>query len=385
MDDDFARLDFILTPCPVDHLATVLATLDSTQAAQGAPAKRGLLSRLTGRGANAAPSAPPYLVQSDAMQTDRSLRHIEMSDKALDSAPLRLSGPYGPQNLALIEYVEASPLPADGTAPFATALSRALGDAAELYYFQTSGARHPGIDLAFHVYAAGQAIRRCATQCLDIEVESPNWQAVNTGIPHPLETGTLLDSNPSPEDVMTGERQAAILAALGLEPEMLFDPAEPEPAYRLWLARLPTGQRVEEAVTEMAKLASQEQQATDEPAPESGLAEQSPPDPDPASLPSEPPDAPSQNEPEPDKWETDVTAILIEAVEAALPEDQQVAWLDGLTAQLIAGEIDAALIRAHQLIDAGDRPPEARAAASARLAALFGRATLGDGAPAPQT
>ncbi|MBS8228128.1 hypothetical protein, partial [Vannielia litorea] len=70
--------------------------------------------------------------------------------------------------------------------------------------------------------------------------------------------------------------------------------------------------------------------------------------------------------------EDEVTQLLVSAVADALPEDEQVPWLDALTADLESGRTDAALARARDLLARGSRPEPVRAAAAARLAQLFG-------------
>ena len=72
-------------------------------------------------------------------------------------------------------------------------------------------------------------------------------------------------------------------------------------------------------------------------------------------------------------WEEEVTGLLVAAVESALPDEDQVDWLDKLTGQLVSGDIDGALTEAHRMIMAGRRDAADKDAAVARLAELFGR------------
>ena len=70
-------------------------------------------------------------------------------------------------------------------------------------------------------------------------------------------------------------------------------------------------------------------------------------------------------------WEEEVMALLVDAVEHALPEADQVPWLDELTARLNEGDVCEALAEAQVLIAHSDRPTNERLRMAARLAALF--------------
>jgi len=75
--------------------------------------------------------------------------------------------------------------------------------------------------------------------------------------------------------------------------------------------------------------------------------------------------------PQPMSWEAEVMALLVDAVEHALPTDQQVPWLDALTARLNEGLIVEALADAQFLILHSNRPEVERLRLSHRLATLF--------------
>ncbi|MBM7067902.1 hypothetical protein [Actibacterium sp. 188UL27-1] len=70
-------------------------------------------------------------------------------------------------------------------------------------------------------------------------------------------------------------------------------------------------------------------------------------------------------------WETEVTRLLLDAVEAGLPPAEQVPWLDDLTKQLQAGEVSSALSRATALIERGNRQDDEKHRAIDRLTALY--------------
>lgn len=74
-------------------------------------------------------------------------------------------------------------------------------------------------------------------------------------------------------------------------------------------------------------------------------------------------------------WEEEVTALLLDAVESALPPEEQAAWLEMLTGYLTSGDLDTALSETLAVIAAGNRPEAERDAAAKRLSALFGRPT----------
>lgn len=58
-------------------------------------------------------------------------------------------------------------------------------------------------------------------------------------------------------------------------------------------------------------------------------------------------------------------------VQAALPEPERIAWLQGFTARLESGDVEGALKDAAQLIDSTGRPPKDRNKARARLRRLY--------------
>ena len=73
----------------------------------------------------------------------------------------------------------------------------------------------------------------------------------------------------------------------------------------------------------------------------------------------------------PAEWEQEITAILLVAVETCLPADEQVAWLNSFTKRLESGNTDDALTDAEALILSAERPHAEKAAAAARIRALY--------------
>ncbi|SDJ41406.1 hypothetical protein [Aliiruegeria lutimaris] len=369
MTEDFALIDFALTaraPAEVaEAIGQVRAARPATPAPE-APARRGILSRLLGRGGtarNASSGGPKLRIQPADTLAPPPLARIVLADMgfASNGGPVRLTGPLGAAGLTLIEFREG-----DGdTSGFCEALSKALkGD--EIFYFRHSGSRHPGAHFAFHVYQDGRVTRRAVSVSKDGAIPEARWDGADSGMPHPLETDSLPAPGTANSEIMTPVRQSIILEALGLDPEYLFAEAQEPGLVTLELSEDAGGRPLSEVnaiVREQLHPASPELE-DDEAQAELPL-DQPAGDTETSHAPSEEPQEPN--------WEEEVTGLLVEAVEAALPADQQVAWLDQLTERLVGGDIDGALAEAHRMIRAGDRSEQDKVAAAIRLAELFGR------------
>ncbi|MEO0831029.1 MAG: hypothetical protein AAFY03_11310, partial [Pseudomonadota bacterium] len=260
----------------------------------------------------------------------------------------------------------------------------------------------------FHVYLDGRATRRSASLSFNGASEEANWSATDTGLPHSLEAGCLPPQNTPKSEIMTPDRQTRILSALGIDPTELIEPA-PADRVVLVLSRASGGTPLAKALSSLTKdplkpepTVSAEppepvQPSPAEPAPtfrtptsseralqaidrearqseqegDRNLVERPPfvPSDDPAApVAPQVDDVPAVGTPE---WEDEVTGILLEGVEAALPEPEQVPWLEALTQQLAKGDVQGALQSASDLIEAGDREQDTKAAAIARLTALY--------------
>ncbi|SNT10847.1 hypothetical protein [Tropicimonas sediminicola] len=374
MTEDFALIDFAVSARSPAEIAAALGQIRTGETGdRGAAAgsRVGFLSKLLGRGraktsrAERKPRGKPLMIQPDGTLGPGPLTRLMLTDMGFGSArsPVRLTAPIGAGGLTLIEFREA-----DGEiSSLCLELSEALrGD--ELFYFRYSGGRHPGAHFAFHVYQDGRATRQAVSRSADGTAPEADWIGIDSGMPHPLETDSLPPPGTPAFEVMTPVRQAAILEALGIDPESLFD--EPEPGtLTLELSDAPGGLPLSSAETVLAAKrkalmtggSAQVPEEVEAPAP----ARPTPPPPRPEPAPAKPSQAPT--------WEEEVTQLLVEAVEAALPPEQQVGWLDELTAKLVAGDVDAALEEARQMIAAGNRPLSVKHSAAARLAELFGR------------
>ncbi|NDR54900.1 hypothetical protein [Aliiruegeria sabulilitoris] len=358
MTEDFALIDFALTARAPAEVAEAIGFLQAGGPAAPAtapPARRGILSRLLGRGDTAGKSAsggPKLRIQPAGTLDPPPLARIVLADKgfASNGGPVRLTGPLGAAGLTLIEFREG-----DGdVSAFCEALSDALeGD--EIFYFRHSGSRHPGAHFAFHVYLDGRVTRRAMSSSKDGAIPEAQWEGTDSGMPHPLETDSLPAPGTANSEIMTPVRQAIILEALGLDPDYLFAQTQESGLVTLELSEDAGGRPLSEVNAVVNEQLN--------PAPPAAQAELE------LDLP-EPKTAATEQEP---NWEEEVTGLLVEAVESALPAEEQVAWLDQLTERLVDGDIDGALAEAHRMIRAGDRSELDKAAAASRLAELFGR------------
>ena len=414
MTEDFALVDFALTARSPVEVAEAIGRLRTPSAGAGSGAAGGwfghalvsrILSRFPQTGTRPA-AAPDLTLQPEGTLPPPPLVREILTEPGSSGSrgPVRLSGPLGVAGLTLIEFRES-----DGdTSAFCEALSAELrGD--EVFFFRHSGSRHPGAHYAFHVYQDGRAIRRAVSASRDGTMPEAEWTGIDDGILHPLETDSLAPPGAPKSEIMTPVRQAAILESLGIDPEMLFDPLGHPAETVLELSTdsgglplsalrtsgekgLPTFRR---SGLGAAAVAAPEIDIDDDiaspppepaPTPESDATPRPKPDTavsasrssglwpwdenQPAESRAEPPAAPADPAP---TWEEEVTNILLVAAESALPPQEQVAWLDRLTARLEKGEIDSALAEASEMILAGDRDDAEKAAAASRLAALFGR------------
>ncbi|WP_116084292.1 hypothetical protein [Tropicimonas sp. IMCC34011] len=369
MSDDYALVDFALTQAEpaavIPALGRSFATVAAAALARSADAsgpERGFLARLRGRRRRPA-ELPALRVQPASSLPDAPLMQPVATDLGFSArgGAMRVTAPLGSARLTLIELHEGN----EGISPICQALSRELGGA-EVFYFRNSGPRHPGADYAFHVYEGGRATRRASSRSPLGDAPEAPWEAIDGGMPHPVEVDSLPRPDPPAWQVMTPERQASILAALGLDPATLFDPPAPG-AVQVALGTDPGGKPLSEALTRSGLRAP----------PGFAGPPAAPPDPEPQQA-MGPTDALETDAEIPDPgssdWEEEVTALLIEAVESGLPEESQIAWLNDLTRRLGAGDIDGALSDARTLMEAGGQDENERRATAARLYRLFGRA-----------
>ncbi|GEM_PF-5501266 len=380
--DSFALLDFALTPAPARQVAQAFAaSLAPVADASGSDAASGGLSRLWTRLRGARAPAPDPVQETLTVHPDEMIPDGPMARLSLDPpaegahglGPVRLSGPLGPGAYTLIERRLPPGDPHDAWAK----LSAALGPA-EVFCFRYSGQTHPGADFRFRVLTAGRATRDVRARSPEgVSVEAP-WQGHDTGMPHPFEAESLPPPGAAPMTLMNAGRLASILTAMGLAPEdMFYDVALRRDM--LVLADMAGGLPLDAV---LARAGQGPLRRPSDPAPaaapvadDTSTFAVTPPNVPQTPAPAADPALPALSE----SWEDEVTAILVAAVEAGLPEEEQVPWLDQLTGQLNSGDIDGALTRAAELIRHGDRPAEQRIAAAARLAALF--EARNDGAP----
>ncbi|MDF1873224.1 MAG: hypothetical protein P1U55_11300, partial [Vannielia sp.] len=242
-----------------------------------------------------------------------------------------------------------------GASPRLLQLSEAL-PGVEILGFRLSGARHPGAEFGFSVYRNGKAVRRLGTRSVQGLSDDADWQVTDSGVPHRSEA--RLRPGPAFADRLTPAMQAQLLEALGVDPDAFLEDRS--------------------AYTEVIELSTRPV-APEAPAPTPGTTPAAP-TPEEKAETHPAPAADQKAEPEPKQpaglptgaaWEEEVTSLLIDAVNDALPTEAQVSWLDALTTQLNAGDIDAALASAAALITNGDRPEATKQAAISRLTALF--------------
>ncbi|QDC09515.1 hypothetical protein FHY55_09775 [Oceanicola sp. D3] len=328
MAEDFAVLDFALVDAPPREVARAMAKCEPAGDAPEA-ASTGLLGRLFGGRRNkAAPEPAALLIQPHGTLPQGVLAREMLDDMGFGGTDheARLSAPVGTDGLTLIELRERT----DGApSPRLLALSRALGKA-EVLAFRLSGGRHSGGEFAFTVYSGGSVTRRLQVYRTSGEAE---WQPSQSGAAHPLEAKAQPESD-APGDLIPPSRQAALLAQLGIDADELLVNRN---AYAevLELSTRPGGTPT-------------------------------------ANLPEQTPASPEADTQDRGSWEDEVTQLLVDAVGDALPEHEQVPWLDALTADLEAGHTRAALERARELLARGNRPEALRRAAAQRLAQLFG-------------
>lgn len=361
MTEDFALIDFALVARPPAELAEAIGRVRAASSGgddgSDVPRWRGLMDRLRGRSVPVGRSR--YGHGALRLQPPGSLPEPPLSRAILAdlsgcgaASPVRLSGPLGVAGLTLIEFREAD----TATSPFCEALSAVLGGD-EIFYFRHSGSLHPGAHFAFHVYQDGRATRRADSVSMDGTAPEADWRATDSGMTHPLETDAMSPPGTPRSEIMTPVRQAIIIEALGVDPETLFEQGEGPEAVVLELSDDPAGRPLSEI---RAAIADQKRAGAPRPA-------------TPPGEPFEMPDEAARAVVDGSTWEEEVTGLLVAAVEAALPVEEQVAWLDGLTAQLTGGDIDGALEEARRMIGAGARSAAEKRAAAARLAELFGR------------
>jgi hypothetical protein len=385
--------------------------------------RRGFLGRLLGRGTGAQAPAP-LLIQSAGHLPPPPLARLlpDALGFGAGDTPFRVSAPIGEAGLVLVEYREG-----DGEAsPIAEALSAEL-PGQDVFRFRLSGARHPGAETAFHVYVDGRPVRRSASISPEGTAPEAAWRVVDAGIPHAVEADSLPHARARAWEIMTPARQGAILMAMGVEPDTLFDPAPGRVS--LDLSDAPGGRSLS-AAGKLFRMQGAAPQAAgshlDEPSPDAAAGDEGfepdgpeagrvgagsrgvrEPSPQPAPAAARPAArssaqgagrsveaearaagavsgaaagaaagapaiGPGESPGGETAWEAEVTQILVTAVAHALPEAEQVPWLTALTQKLEAGAVEEALEEARALIAQGDRPRAEREADAARLDALFG-------------
>ncbi|MFV0333408.1 MAG: hypothetical protein ACK5JR_04980 [Tropicimonas sp.] len=394
MTEDFALIDFALSARTPAELAEAIGRLCNVVPPAGNATKfsfgrKELISRLFGRKSARQPQGPTSGLRLHPHGTliDMPLMRVDLAEAAGTglASPVRLSGPLGEAGLTLIELCDD-----DGeTSAFFEKLSGILpGD--EIFYFRHSGSRHPGAHYAFHIYRDGRVTRRAVSSSFEGTAPEAPWFGLDTGMPHPLETDSLPKPGTPSYDIMTPMRQGSILEALGMDPETIFVPSEDPMVAVLELCDEPGGRPVSDAravVQELRRRAILLEEAEEEevdagagpdidPGPGLGPenAEDIAPPPAPEPDPAPPQRPPWEEQVAAPSWEEEVTALLVGLVEAALPPEEQVEWLDRLTAQLIGGDIDGALEEAGRMIAAGNRSEAEKEAVITRLARFFGRA-----------
>lgn len=426
MTEDFAVLDFAVVHDTPASVARALGQIWSRAAAPPPPSAAslgekpsGLLGRLMSRREAVArqPKAPPLLLQPASAVPVPPYARTDPSLPALADSAIRLSAPHAPGAdgpITLIELFEDL----GAEARLCQTLSTAL-QGKEIFFFRYSGSLHPGAHFAFHIYRDGRALRRAVSYSGAGDHGEAPWKATDTGMPHPCEA----DSLPAPEapasDIMTPERQGAILSALGIEAEALFADLSDRSGVIVLssapggapLSELGIGTRTGADLRRPPEIAPetppQEPEPEPQPEPEPEPApppagpkaakparpERSAPPPRKAAEPKAEPDAPvAEDAPAPDgpemprlsakgpkaplpsdpaDWEQEVTALLLACVEAALPDGERIAWLQGFTARLESGDVEGALRDAAKLIESTGRPAPERTQARARLRRLY--------------
>ncbi|PRY21498.1 hypothetical protein CLV78_109111 [Aliiruegeria haliotis] len=398
MTEDFALIDFAVSARPPAEIAEAIGRVRASAARarlaseSPAPAGRGFLSRVFRRAPQAraeAEAVSNLRIQPRGTLSPGPLTRVLVTELgyATSESPVRITAPLGAGGLSLIEFRDGD---AESSA-FCAGLSAEMpGD--ELFYFRYSGSRHPGAHFAFHVYQDGRLTRRAVSFSADGTAPEAEWTGIDAGMPHPLETDSLPPPGTPHAGIMTPVRQATILEALGIDPETLFTGWD-ETTVVLELSSDPGGRPLSEAQAEIHR-----QRTDGAPALQDVLVDTPPPPqvPPNASLrevakaaalaqqpadaaqppqqpaPPKPPQSPHEQPASEPSWEEEVTSLLVAAVETTLPAEEQVAWLDALTATLVSGDIDSALREANRMIALGDRPEADKQAASARLAELFG-------------
>ncbi len=374
MTEDFALIDFALSARSPAEIAEALGRVRASQARprEDQPptpeANGGFLSRLLRRGGpkrkKASPVAP-LLIQPTGTLGPPPLTRLLLADMGYGASdsPVRLTAPLGVAGLTLIEFRDGD----TGVSSLCEGLSEQLrGD--EVFYFRHSGSRHPGAHFAFHVYQDGRLTRRAESSCAEGTAPEAPWDGIDSGMPHPLEADSLPAPGTPNSEIMTPVRQAIILESLGIDPDTIFDGGGESSAALviLELSSAAGGLPLSDARAEVERARQKTAQA-----------------PVPINAPETPHGVPINDtlaQPEaPSTWEEEVTALLVSAVESALPPDEQVAWLDGLTGMLVSGDIDAALQEAGAMILAGNRSAAEKEAALHRLGHLFGQEDEGGG------
>ncbi len=343
MLEDLAVIDFALLPERPERVVRAIGQVHALRARAAARSPRqGLFARFRGARSTAAAAPALTLHEPDALPPP-PLARADMGAFGPPEAALRVSHPVGSAALTLVEFREIDA----ETSPLCEALSAEL-PGVEIFRFRLSGGRHPGAETAFHVYLDGRAVRRAASISAEgIAPEAP-WRAVDSGMPHAVEAESLPSARARAWEIMTPARQAAILGALGVDADALF---EPDPSLRARaLTPAPGGAPLRTAAGIFADAGR----------------------PGPLAPPSRQ-DGARAEEADATSWEAEVTALLVAAVTHALPERERVGWLTHLTARLEAGDVDRALAEARDLLARGDRPAQERDADIARLDALFGR------------
>ena len=361
MTEDFAVLDFALVDVPALAVVEALQRARQggyTSADVDMPEEKentGLLSRLFGGRSDSTEmpriDVPPYRVQpSDSLPAGPITRLVQ-GDMGFgsDQDPIRVSAPVGPRKLTLIEFRNHA---AEQPAPLLRSLSASL-PATEIYAFRYTGERHSGAEYAFAMYEDDDMVRMRSSISAQGNDEDADWRGIDQGNTTALEkhAGLPRVNLAFPQKVLTPDMQYALLQALEVEPDTLFDPDVPYEVQMI-LAVSETGQSVEEALENALK--AKDHQPTiirSEPAP-AGPFDEIEPD-------------------IPDDWEGEITGLLVDAVEDALPPEEHVPWLNQLTAQLERGDIEGAMIKAQSLIHRGNRPEAVRNAAADRLTTLF--------------
>ena len=394
MTQDFAVLDFIIVGAQPDSVAFALEacwtdvsqTENRLSSAPPPDQPTGLWGRLMARGAssNGAQTVPPLLLQTADTIPPPPHARTDMTAPALGTSGVRLSQPNGENSaLTLIECYENL----SEEARLAKALSEELTNT-EIFFFRYSGSLHPGAHFAFHVYRKGRTLRRAESYCPMGTQSGADWRKTDTGMPHAFEADSLPEAEALPEDIMTPERQGSILQAMGIDPDSLFD-AGAQDDNTIALSNAPGGAPISELRNKQGTSLRRTVDFADaniaaEVEDEDASIEEVPKDvPPKLAIPKAPALGPPDDIPifkvdtsapipsNPAEWEQEITAILLVAVETCLPADEQVAWLNSFTKRLESGNTDDALTDAEALILSAERPHAEKAAAAARIRALY--------------